>query len=236
MARASSDSSPRSKEPGRIAQMWQVFQMTRRNDRALIPWLLLVVLGPIVLGVLAALFTPGNVITMILWIVVGVLLGVLLGLLVLGRRAERAAYSQIEGQPGATGAVIKSSLRRSWRGDEMPVAVNPRTQDAVYRVTGRGGIVLIGEGPKSRTQRMLADESRRLTRTFQNVPITLLYVGPDPDSTPLYKVPRELTKIKSSLTKAEVQAITNRLHSLAGTPIGIPKGVDPLKVRPQRMR
>ena len=74
----------------------------------------------------------------------------LLALIILGRRAETAAYSQIEGQPGAVGAVLRSSLRSSWRGSEMPVAVNGKTQDAVYRAVGRGGVVLISEGPQSR--------------------------------------------------------------------------------------
>jgi len=236
MARASSESARKTKEPGRIKQMWQIFQMTRRYDPSIVWWLLASFLGPIAIGVAAALFTPGNGLTMALWIVVGVLAGVLLAMIVLGRRAERAAFGQIEGQPGATGAVIKSALRRSWRGDEMPVSVNARTQDAVYRVTGRGGIVLIGEGPRNRTQRMLSEESRRLGRTFQNVPITLMYVGPDAESTPLHRIPRELNRLKKTLTRAEVQAVTNRLNSLSTPPVGLPKGIDPMKVRPQRAR
>ena len=65
---------------------------------------------------LAIFLSDGNVFTMVLWIVAGVLAGVLLALIILGRRAERAAYSQIEGQPGAVGAVLRSSLRKSWRG------------------------------------------------------------------------------------------------------------------------
>ena len=68
-----------------------------------------------------------------------------------------------------------------------------------------------------------------------NVPVTTISVGPDADSVPLHKVPRALTRIKPTLTKAEVLAISNRLSSL-GSPMPIPKGVDPLKVRPQRSR
>ena len=60
------------------------------------------------------------------------------------------------GQPGAVGAVLKNGLRRSWTGSERPINISPRTQDAVYRAVGRGGIVLIGEGPRSRTQRLPA--------------------------------------------------------------------------------
>jgi hypothetical protein len=224
------------KEPGRLKQMWQVFQMTRRYDDRAVLYIVLGIALPILGGVAMAVFLSGGIVfTMVLWIVAGVLAGVLVGLIILGRRAERAAYSQIEGQPGAVGAVLRSSLKRSWRGSEMPVAVNGKTQDAVYRATGRGGVVLISEGPKTRTHRMLDEERRKVTRVLPNVPITTISVGPDADSVPLHKIPRTLSKIKPTLTKAEVLAISNRLQSLENA-MPIPKGIDPLKVRAQRAR
>ncbi|KQR54446.1 hypothetical protein ASF88_06565 [Leifsonia sp. Leaf336] len=224
------------KEPGRLKQMWQVFQMTRRYDDRALLYIVGGIVLPILAGIAMAVFlSGGNVFTMVLWIVAGVLAGVLVGLVILGRRAERAAYSQIEGQPGAVGAVLRSSLKRSWRGSEMPIAVNGKTQDAVYRATGRGGVVLISEGPKTRTQRMVDEERRKITRVLPNVPVTTISVGPDADSVPLHKIPRTLAKIKPSLTKAEVLAISNRLQSLEN-PMPIPKGVDPMKVRAQRAR
>ena len=79
---------------------------------------------------LAFLLSADNVIGFVLYVVAGVLGGLLLLLIILGRLAEKAAYSQIAGQPGAVGAVLKSSLRRGWTASEMPVAVSPRTQDA----------------------------------------------------------------------------------------------------------
>jgi hypothetical protein len=224
------------KEPGRLKQMWQVFQMTRRYDDRALLYIVGGIVLPILAGIAMAVFlSGGNIFTMVLWIVAGVLAGVLVGLIILGRRAERAAYSQIEGQPGAVGAVLRSSLKRSWRGSEMPIAVNGKTQDAVYRATGRGGVVLISEGPKTRTQRMVDEERRKINRVLPNVPVTTISVGPDSDSVPLHKVPRTLAKIKPTLTKAEVIAISNRLQSLEN-PMPIPKGVDPLKVRAQRAR
>ncbi|WP_431277439.1 DUF4191 domain-containing protein [Leifsonia poae] len=224
------------KEPGRLKQMWQVFQMTRRYDNRALPYLIGGFALPVIVGVLVAIFfSDGNVFTMVLWILAGVLAGVLIALIILGRRAERAAYSQIEGQPGAVGAVLRSSLKRSWRGSEMPIAVNGKTQDAVYRAVGRGGVVLISEGPKSRTSRMSDEERRKVGRVLPNVPVTLITVGPDADSVPLHKIPRTLAKIKPTLTKAEVLAISNRLQSLEN-PMPIPKGIDPMKVRAQRSR
>src|SRR5690625_1927251 len=134
------------KEPGRIRQMIQVYQNTRKYDRNL-PWVMLACfVGHILVAVaLAALLSRDSVIGWITWPLTGVLAGLLVALIVLGRRAEKVAYDQLSGQPGAVGAVINSALKRSWRGSETPVALT-RQYDAVYRVIGRGGVVLIAEG------------------------------------------------------------------------------------------
>lgn len=227
------------KEPGRIKQMWQVLQMTRRYDPSVVWLLIAAVVVPIAVSIVLAILTssgPGQIVGFVLYIIAGVLGAVLLFLIVLGRRAERAAYSQIAGQPGAVGAVLKSSLRRSWTASEMPVTVSPKTQDAVYRAVGRGGVALIGEGPRSRTQRMLEDERRAVARIVPNVPVHFLYVGPDADSTPLHKIPSKLGSFKSVLRKQEVFAINNRLNSLGKNGLPIPKGIDPFKVRSARPR
>jgi len=217
-----------------MKQMWQVFQMTRRYDSSS-QWLMLLgFLAPVLVGLGLALWLgEGNGFTIALWVVAGVLAGLLLALVILGRRAERAAYSQIEDQPGAVGAVLRSGLRGGWVGNEMPVAVNGKTQDAVYRAVGRGGVALISEGPVSRTKRMLDEEQRKVARVLPNVPIILIAVGHDEGSVELHRLPATLRKTKRTLTKPEVLAVSNRLNSLQ-TPLPIPKGIDPMKARPQR--
>lgn len=237
MARTT-DSTPKPpKEPGRLKQMYQVFQMTRRYDNLAIWYLLLAFLVPVLVGLaLAFLLSFDQVLGFVLYIIAGVLGGILAFLIVLGRRAEKAAYSQIAGQPGAVGAVLKSSLRRGWTASEMPINVSPKTQDAVYRAVGRGGVALIGEGPRSRTQRMLEEERRNVTRILPNVPVSFLYVGPDPDSIPLHKLPVRLRQLKHALRKPEILAVSNRLNSLGKNGLPIPKGVDPTKVRAPRPR
>jgi hypothetical protein len=234
MARTKEKTPKSPKKPGRMKQMWQVFQMTRRYDSNIVWILVLAFLIPVLLAVgLALLFSPGNVFSIVLWSISGVLAGILAMLIILGRRAEKAAYSQIEGQPGAVGAVLRSSLKRGWVGSEMPVAVNGKTQDAVYRAVGRGGVVLIGEGPRTRTTRMVDEERRKVSRVLGTIPVTVVSVGSDEDAVPLHKLAGKLTRIKPTLTKAEVLAVNNRLSSL-GTKLPIPKGVDPMKARPQR--
>jgi len=227
------------KEPGRIKQIIQVFRMTIRNDSSALWVMLAAFLGPLLLGVvLAVLLSRDNWIGIVLYVITGLLAGVLLFLVVLGRRAEKAAYSQIEGQPGAAGAVIQNSLRGGWTGSEFPVAVNPKTQDAVYRVVGRGGVALIAEGPGTRTQRLVDEQRRAVARVLPNVPVHVLHVGPDAGAVPLHKIPSTLRRFKRVLRKAEVRAIANRLESLGRTAkkLPIPKGIDPMRVRAQRPR
>jgi hypothetical protein len=225
------------KKSGRLKQMYEVFQMTRRNDSRAVLYIVIGFFLPIAAGVVVGLLLSGsNGFGLALWIVAGILAGLLAALIILGRRAERATYAQIEGQPGAVGAVLRSSLRRNWTGSEMPVAVNGKTHDAIYRAVGRGGVVLISEGPQGRTSRMLDDERRKVTRIIPNVPVTYLRVGPDGDSISLRTIPKKLARIKRTLTKAEVLAVSKRLSSLGSSKMPIPKGIDPARVRPQRAR
>lgn len=239
MAKKSSEKAPKApKSPGRIKQMWQVYRQTAVHDKALTPILILSLFGPIIAAVIVAWLLPGALLSWILWIVTGVLSGVLIAMIVLGRRAEATAYRQIAGRSGAVGAVVQNALRRSWRGSEMPVAVNPRTQDAVYRVVGKGGVVLITEGPSGRTSKMRFEEERKVKRVLPTVQVTHLSVGPDPDAIPLEKLSRTLLKMKNTLSKQEVIAVTNRLTSLQQNQglIGIPKGIDPTKARAPKPR
>lgn len=232
MARSTSE-----KEPGRIKQMWQVFQMTRRSDPGITWYLILAFIVPVAASIVLSLFLGDNLIAWILYIVSGVLAGVLLVLVVLGRRAERAAYTQIAGQPGAAGAVLKNGLRRSWIGNEEPIAFSPRTKDAVYRAVGRPGVVLIGEGPRSRVQPMVEKERTAIARLLPNVPLHLLYVGPDADSVPLHKVAAKLNRLPRKLTKAEVIQVEKRVTSVAKVKgLKIPGGIDPQRVRAPRPR
>lgn len=224
------------KEPGRLKQMWQVFQTTRKHDSLLTPLVLLSLILPILAGAVIAVFTNG-IASKILWPVTGVLVGVLIAMIVLGRRAERTAYRQISGQTGAVGAVIQNALRRGWQGSEMPVAVNPKTQEAVYRVVGKGGVALITEGSASRMQRFRNDEERKVKRVLPNVTITHITVGLEDDQTKLENLSRTLVKLPKALTRSQVTQVRNRLLSLQqGGPVGIPKGIDPMRVRSQRPR
>ena len=47
----------------------------------------------------------------------------------------------------------------------------------VYRAVGRPGIVLVGEGPSARAQKLLLAERKRVERVATGVPVTMLRVG-----------------------------------------------------------
>lgn len=232
MPRNSSDAKQKpEKGPNRFKQMWQVFQMTRKRDSALIWWMLLSFVAPTAIGVTLGIVFNGGWFVVLLWSLLGVMAGVLLTMIVLGRRAERAAYAQIEGQPGAVGAVLRSGIRGGWITQEMPVGVT-KQQDALYRAVGRGGIVLIAEGDPSRTAKLISDEEKKAARLAANVPVFIMYVG-TADGVPLSKLTARIRKHRNVLTKAEVQAVHKRLSSIQSQ-LPIPKGIDPTKARVPR--
>jgi F0F1-type ATP synthase assembly protein I len=216
------------KKPSRLKQMGEVFQMTRRHD-PMVPWLMLLVfLGVVAVSLLVGLMLE-NWIT---GLIIGIPLGFLGATLILSRRAERAAFAQIENQPGASGAAL-GTLKRGWITEDQPVAVNPRTQDAIFRAIGRPGVVLVSEGPAHRVRPLIDAERKKLTRILPNVPVHVIQSGRGEGQVPISQVAKKMGKLNKELTKTEVSAVSKRISSL-GNRLPIPKGVDPYKARPDR--
>ena len=220
----------KAKKPSRLKQIGEVFQMTRRHD-PMVPWLMLLAF----LGVVAVSFLVGFLLdNWITGLIIGIPLGVLAATLILSRRAERAAFAQIEDQPGASGAAL-GTLKRGWITEDQPVAVNPRTQDAVFRAIGRPGVVLVSEGPSNRVKPLVDAERKRLARILPNVTIHVIESGRGEGQVPLSQIAKKMNKLKDELTKTEVSAVSKRISSLGGR-LPIPKGIDPYKARPTRGR
>jgi F0F1-type ATP synthase assembly protein I len=218
------------KKPSRLKQIREVFNMTRRHD-PMVPWLMLLAF----LGVVAVSLVVGLLLNnWITGLIIGIPLGFLAATFILSRRAERAAFAQIENQPGASGAAL-STLKRGWITEEQPVAVNPRTQDAVFRAVGRPGVVLVAEGPTHRVRPLIEGERKKLARILPNVTIHIIETGRGEGQVPISQVAKKMNKLNKELTKTEVSAVSKRISSL-GSRLPIPKGVDPYKARPQRGR
>lgn len=209
-------------------QVWAAYKMTRRQD-PLVTWIMLAVFCGILAVALLIGFLTGHPIYAT---VVGLPFSLLGAMFVLTRKAERAAYTQIEGQPGAVRAAL-GTVRGGWNFEDEPVAVS-RHQDLVFRGIGRPGVVLVSEGPSHRVQRMLDDERKRTARVLPNVPIATLQVGSEEGQIALPKVARKVQRMKKKLTRAESAEVAKRLKALGGVRLPVPKGVDPLRARPDR--
>lgn len=223
------------RKQGRIRQIIRVYGQTMKVDSTAL-WVSLlgglIALGiGIAIGLVTDARNPWNI---ALWAFTGTLSGLLVFMLIMTRRAERAAFSQLEGKPGAVGAVIDSSRRRGWRNKSAPVAINPKTFDAVYRMVGKPGVVLIGEGSQ-RVIRLLDDEARKYLRAAPGVKIHKLLVLHDGSGIKLSKLLKTVTKLPRQLRRREVTLVANRLDALV-TALPIPKGIDPTKVRAPKPR
>ncbi len=164
--------------------------------------------------------------------------GILAAMITMTRLSTTAMYKKIDGMPGATGHVLSSSLGRNWQASETPVAVNPRTQEALYRAIGRGGVVLIGEGNRSRLTRLVGEERGRVQRVASGVPVTVLYVGHGDDEVPIAKLASSIKALPKKVDRATMAAVIKRVSSVSQglSSLPIPKGVDPTKMRSPRPR
>lgn len=232
-------SSAPEKRPGFFRQIRTLYTFTQQVYRWL-PFLLigLVLLG-IGLGVTVGLLLPPVVIwTIMLWSLTGLMLGVLSAMMVMTRLSTKAMYKKIDGTPGAVGHIMSQSLGRKWQAEAMPVGINPKTQDAVYRAIGRGGIVLVGEGAPGRLTRLIGEERIKVQRVAAGVPIHVIHVGHDKDSVPLDRLAPKIRALPNAIDRATMAAVIRRVDSVSQSiaSLPIPKGIDPAKARAQRPR
>lgn len=204
-----------------FSQMRQAFTMTRKNDAKLVPYLVLAFVVVAAVVYVALLFAFSSV-----WLPIlpAVLLGVLAALFLFSRRAQTSAYSQAEGQPGAA-AYVLGQLRGDWHKTD---AVAGTTQlDAVHRLLGRPGVVLIGEGAPHRVKPLIAQEKKRVARLAGDAPIYDVVVGRGEGEIPLGKLNTHLMKLPRNLSKEQVAALDRRLSALGAQRTPLPQGPMP---------
>ncbi|QPL06381.1 MULTISPECIES: DUF4191 family protein [Actinomyces] len=233
----SSTHSPAAAKKRRFGQYVQNLKDSYTISRRTFPWVGWALVGVLVVGlglsVLLAILTSQS---FIYWIIMGLMTALMLDLLLLSFLTRRASYTQIEGMPGAAKAIL-DQVGRGWYIESTPVAVNPSTQDVVWRMVGRPGVVLVVEGPKDRTRKMVAEETRTLQRILSTVPVHVINVGTQEGQTRLIDLQRTLRRLPTKpvkLTDAEISQVAKRLTSLSAKGLPIPKGIDPLRARPDR--
>ncbi|GAA4682871.1 DUF4191 domain-containing protein [Pseudonocardia yuanmonensis] len=201
----------------RRAQIWQAFQMQRKQDKLLLPLMIGSVVGAAVVAFLIGLIFGLE------WIFLafGVAIGVMIAISIFGRRVQRSVYAQADGQPGAAGWAL-DQLRGQWR---VTQGVAGTTHlDAVHRVIGRPGVVLVAEGAPHRVKSLLAQEKKRTARVVGQTPIYDVVVGNEEGQVPLKSLQRHMMKLPRNISAAEMESLDARLAALGNRAAAMPKG------------
>lgn len=220
-AKAEAKAARKAASKQRRSQLWQAFQMQRKEDKRLLPYMIgafvLIVAASVAIGIYAGGFT------MYLMILLGVVLGALVAFIIFGRRAQKSVYSKAEGQAGAAAWAL-DNLRGKWR--VTPGVAATGHFDAVHRVIGRPGVIFVAEGSPSRVKPLLAQEKKRTARLVGDVPIYDVIVGNGEGEVPLSKLERHLTRLPANITVKQMDALESKLVALGSRigPAAMPKG------------
>ncbi len=204
----------------RRQQIWQAFQQQRRDDKKLLP----LMIGSLLLA--TALAFGIGLFFGLQWVLLplGVAIGALVAISIFGRRVQNSVYAKADGQAGAAGWAL-DNMRGQWR---VTSGVAGTTHlDAVHRVIGRPGVILVGEGAPHRVKTLLAQEKKRTSRVVGSTPIYDILVGNEEGQIPLKGLQRHLTKLPRNISPAQMDDIEKRLAALGSRAAAMPKGPMP---------
>ncbi len=228
-AKAEAKAARKAASKQRRTQLWQAFQIQRKEDKRLVPYMVGAFLVVVALSVAGGVAAGGF--TMYTLIAFGIMLGVLVAFIIFGRRAQKSMYSKAEGQTGAAAWVL-DNLRGKWR--VTPAVAATGHFDAVHRVIGRPGVIFIGEGAPHRVKPLLAQEKKRTARLVGEVPIYDFVVGNGEGEVPLAKLERHLTKLPANISTRTMDSLESKLAALstkAGPAAKLPKGPMPTQAK-----
>lgn len=223
-ARAQATAARKAASKERRAQLWQAFNIQRKEDKRLLPYMIgafVLIVGASVAG---GLWVGG--LSRFTIIPIGVLLAGLAAFIVFARRAQKSVFRKAEGQTGAAAWALEN-LRGKWR--VSPGVAATGHFDAVHRVIGRPGVIFVGEGTGARVKPLLAQEKKRTARLVGDVPIYDVVVGNGDGEVPLGKLERYLTRLPANISVKEMDSLESRLAALgsrSGAAI-LPKGPVP---------
>jgi hypothetical protein len=214
-----------SKPPGKIRQIGQMVALTAKADPKYVP----MVIGVTAVAAVGTFFLVNWLIGPIVGAILAVLVGLIAFTSVTGRRGQAAAFSRIEGQPGAAAAVLES-LRGDWR--VTPAVAFNRDQDLVHRAIGRAGVVLVAEGRGgARTRELLSAELKKVRRAIgPDAPLHDIVVGKSEGQVPLNRLSVHIMKLPRTMKPREVNVIDARLKAMSASGLPLPKGPMPTRV------
>ncbi|MFI5534886.1 DUF4191 domain-containing protein [Nocardia sp. NPDC051900] len=220
-AKAAAKAARKQQSRERRKQLWQAFQMQRKEDKLLLPLMIGALVG------ITAVFAVIGLIFGLTWFLIplGVVLGALVAFIIFGRRVQKSVYRKAEGQAGAAAWVL-DNLQGKWR---VSNGIAATTQlDAVHRVIGLPGVVLVAEGSPQRVKSLLAQEKKRTARLIGDTPIYDVVIGNDEGQIPLKDLQRYLTKLPRNIDAKRMDLIEGRLAALsARSGPALPKGPMP---------
>jgi len=206
-----------------LAVLKDAFKLVKDNSPIAIVWCLLIFVLILIFGVIIG----NNLGHPIYAGFLSIPLAFLAAFFLFTRFANTAAFSSIEGQIGA-GASVLMSIRR---GFVTTPAVNVnRDQDMVHRVSGKAGIILVGEGGFA-VRSLMQDEKRKMERFLSGVPITEVYVGDGQNQVSIRKLQKHLKKLPKKLNTSQLREVRARLRSVGGLNLPMPKGPMPGNAR-----
>jgi hypothetical protein len=231
--RAAAKAQTKAEKKERRGQIWQVFKRQVREDKRLLPYLI----GTLVLcaGIFAVLAWLAG-----MWWWVGLIFGAIIGgmaaMIIFARRVQRSVYQQAEGTPGAAAWSLQNNLKGRWR--ITPAVAGTTHLDAVHRVIGRPGIVLVGEGAPHRVKPLIAQEKKRIARVVGDTPIYDVIVGTEEGQTPLRKLNPFLMRLPRNISPGRVSELDTKLASLGSRSpqTGLPKGPMPAGAKMRSMQ
>ncbi|MFB6518300.1 DUF4191 domain-containing protein [Streptomyces sp. NPDC056401] len=215
--------------PGRLKQIALTYKMTRKADPKV--GLIVAGVGIVTFGVFLAI---GFLIDHPVYLgILGFLVAFLAMAIIFGRRAETAAFGQMEGQPGAAAAVL-DNVGRGWT--TTPAVAMSKQKDIVHRAVGKAGVVLIAEGNPNRVKPMLANEKKKLARIMPDIPVHDFIVGKGEGEVPLKKVRTTLMKLPRVLSGPQITQVNDKLRAMGDllSNMPIPKGPMPKGMRMPR--
>src|SRR5258708_38090341 len=220
-AKAEAKAARKAASKQRRSQLWQAFQIQRKEDKRLLPYMIgafvLIATVSSVFGILSGGFFGYSMIPL------GMVLGALVAFIIFGRRAQKSVYRKADGQTGAAAWAL-DNLRGKWR--VTPGVAATGHFDAVHRVIGRPGVIFVAEGSATRVKPLLAQEKKRTARLIGDIPIYDIVVGNGDGEVSLAKLERHLTKLPANITVKQMDTLESRLAAL-GTRAGaavLPKG------------
>jgi hypothetical protein len=219
------------KKPRWYQLIWQAYKVTAPNDKLLLPIMIGLFVGIVALSVVVGLLL-GSTVAIVYSSVFGVLVAVLAMLFTLTRRFEKSAFARMDGQIGASLSVAQS-IRSGWTFSDDPVSIDPRGKSVVFQGIGRGGVLLLAEGGNAANKQVDATR-RRITKLIPGVPVNAIYVGNAEGQVPLKNLAKQIRRTKKVLSKGERDAVAARLRAIGGQKLAVPKGVDPMRARPNR--